>query len=234
MEVEHRIGRGVEIAGLHHAGRAAAAHQHDRVVLDVEVREVVRHRGADDMQFRARQQHAAEIEELYAKIEQWSAAGGGPMQHPLDALLVVAIHHAAHEFEHDVVQRLAGSDLADRIDQRAIADHKRHRREQVGLRGAGGDVVRIGRGDGTWLFHRERDAFGDQEARLVCHVAMAAEGEGEVRLQPGAHLAIVGERGAARLGGDLRGARGVGVADADHRDVRHCQQRVQVEGCVPV
>ena len=72
---------------------------------------MVGHRGADDMQRRVRQQHAAQIEEVHAEIEQRPAAGGGTMQHPFDALLVVAVHHAADELEHDVLQRLAGGDL---------------------------------------------------------------------------------------------------------------------------
>ena len=125
---------------------------------------MVRHRRPDDMQRRAGQQHAAEIEEVHAQIEQRPAAGGRAVQHPFDTLLVVAVHHAADELEHHVLHGFAGGDFADRVDQRAVADHEGHRGEHVGLRGAGGDVVRIGRGDGAGLFHRERDALRDQEA----------------------------------------------------------------------
>ncbi len=153
---------------------------------------MVRHRRADDVQLRIGQQHAAQIEEVHAEVQQRPAAGGGAMQHPLDPLFVVAVHHAADEFEHDVLHGLARGDFADRVDQRAVANHERHRSEYTGLCGAGGDVVRIRRGDGARLFHCERNAFGDQEARLLCHVAMPAECEGKVRLQSRAHLAIVG------------------------------------------
>ena len=157
------------------------------------------------------------------------------MQHPFDALLVVAVDHAADELEHDVVQRLAGGDFADRVDQRAVADHERHRGEQVGLRGARGDVVRVGRGDGARLLHRERDAFGDQEARLVGHVAMAAEREGEVRLQPARTSRDSRRtRGSAPWPRSPRRAMRSGSLTPITDDVRHRQQRVQIERRVPV
>jgi hypothetical protein len=94
--------------------------------------------------------------------------------------------------------------------------------------------MRIGGGDGARLFHRERDTLGDQVARLLRHVAMAPEGEGEVRLQTRAHVAIVGEGRAAWLRRNFLGARDVGIADADHGHVRHCQQGIEIEGRVPV
>ena len=48
-------------------------------------------------------------------------------------MFTIAIDHAADELEHDVLHGLARCNLADRVDQFAVADHEWHRGEAVEL-----------------------------------------------------------------------------------------------------
>jgi len=84
------------------------------------------------------------------------------------------------------------------------------------------------------LLHRERDAALDQKPRRLGHVAVPAEREREVGPELRAHLPVVGEDGALRLGGQRRRAPGVGVAHPDDRRIRHPQHGFGIERRVPV
>ncbi|MNC91404.1 hypothetical protein D3C83_76590 [compost metagenome] len=68
MHVEHRVRRRVQIARFHHAARAAAAHQHDGVVLDRESSRAIRHHRAGHRQLRVAEQHAAQIHVMDAEV----------------------------------------------------------------------------------------------------------------------------------------------------------------------
>ena len=234
VHVEHRVGRGVEIPGLDHAGRAAALHQHHGVVLDRQVLRPVGHHRARNGQFGARQQHPAQVDEVDAQVQQRAAPRGRAVDHPGHVLLVVAVHHAADELEHEVLQRLFVSNLPDGVDDRAVAEHHRHGGEHARRGGAVGDVMRLRRVQRARLLHGEGDAAVDQEAGFLRHVAVPPQGEGEVGLQPGAHLFVVGEGWAFGFRRGRFGAGHVGIADADDRDVLHLQRRVEVERRVPV
>ena len=130
---------------------------------------------------------------------------------------------------------LAGSDFADGIDQRTIAQHEGHGGEHAGLGGARGDVVHLRAADAAGLFHREGNLLRDQEARLLRHVAMPAEREREVRPQLRAHVAIVGEGGTAGLRRHRLGARArSGSLTPTIVDVGQFQRGVEIERRMPV
>ena len=115
-----------------------------------------------------------------------------------------------------------------------MAEHQRHGGENLRRRRAAGDVPGLGGVEGAGFFQREGDAGLDQEAGLFGHVAMAAQYEGEIRLQRRAHLTIIGVNRAAGAFGQRRGAARIGIADADDGGVAHFQHGIGVERRVPV
>ena len=226
VHVEHRVRRGIQIAGFHHATRPAALHQHHRMILDRQARSAVRHHRPGDGQIGTRQQHTAQIDEMDPQIQQRPAARGRAVDHPFDVLLIVTVHHAADKFERQILQRLARRDLADGVDDRAVTKYHRHRGEHLRRGGALGDVPGLGCVQRAGLFHREGNAAVDQEARDLGHVAMPAQRKRKVGMQARAHLPVVGEGGTMRAPGQRFGARHVRIADTDDGHVRHLQHRV--------
>jgi hypothetical protein len=169
-----------------------------------------------------------------AQIQQRPASGCGAVDHPFHVLLIVPIHHSAHEFERQILNGFAPRDFLDRIDDGTIPEHQRHRREYAGGGGSVSDIARLGGIDGAGFLDRERDALADQEPRLVSHVAMPAQYESEVRIQFRAHFTVVGEDRTLRLRRQILRASDIGIADANDRSIRHRQHRLRIKWRMPV
>src|SRR5690606_10878647 len=141
----------------------------------------------------------AQVDLVNSKVQERAAAGYGALGHPLDALLAVAVDHAAYELERDVLDLLAGGELAAGGHERGITHPQGNGGEHAGCCGCIRDGARFGRVQRARLFDRERDAPLDQETRLLGHAAVPSERKCEIGLQPLAHLAIVGEEWTASL-----------------------------------
>jgi hypothetical protein len=147
---------------------------------------------------------------------------------------MVTVDHSADELERQILNLLARRDLAYRRDQRTVTHHQRHRSECSGGCGAPCDIVRLRGIERAGLLDCEWNAVIYQEAGLIGHVAVAAEGESEVRLHARAHFTIVGEDAALRSLGERGCTAGVGIAHPDDRGIRHRQYRVRIKRRVPV
>ena len=76
------------------------------------------------------------------------------------------------------------------------------------------------RDEAARLLQRERDFLRDEKARLLGHVAMAAERDDEVRLHAAAEFAIVGVADAAELRREAIDGFRIRIADARDGDAR--------------
>ena len=165
------------------------------------------------------------------EIDGAAAARQRRIEHPAVAGRAIALREARDEAERHVLDGLL---RAQQLEEIAVAEDQRHGREGAGLLGGLRDAGDFACVQAAGLFQRERDFLGDEEARRVGHVAMAAERNDEVGLHAGAQLAEVGVAGAAEL--RLQGIDGlrVGIGDARDGHARHLQGRLQIERQVPV